>query len=60
MTPLGHLAVCHVESSEAGIWKQHRPEQVEFIHPGMMFEVRRYPVHQMDNQIEIDGMMNGG
>lgn len=37
-TPLHHLAIWLVESSAAMIWRHHRPELVEFVDPGMMFE----------------------
>jgi len=46
------------ELSEATIWRDHRPELVEFVDPGMLFEEGRYPVHQLLKYMEIDGMKN--
>jgi len=57
---LRHLAIWLVESSEARIWRHHRPELVEFVDPGMLFEEGRYPVHPMLKHTEIDSMKNIG
>ena len=59
-TRLRHLAIWLVESREARIWRHHRPELVEFVHPGMLFEEGCYPVHQMLKHTKIDGMMDIG
>jgi len=60
MTPLRHLALWLVESSEARIWRHHRPELVAFVDPGMLFKAGCHPVHQMLKHTEIDGMKNIG
>jgi hypothetical protein len=59
-TPLHHLAIWLVESSEARIWRHHHPELVEFVDPGMLFEEGYYQVHQMLKHTELDGMKNIG
>jgi len=46
-TPLGHLAIWLVESSEAWISRYHCPEMVEFVDPGMLVPEGHYPVHHM-------------
>jgi len=57
-TPLGHLSMWLVESSEARIWRHHDQEQIQFVDPGILFEGWRYPAHQMLQHSEIDGMKN--
>jgi hypothetical protein len=49
-----------VQSSEARIWRHHRPELLEFVDPGMLFKEGRYTVHQMLQHTEIDSMKNIG
>jgi hypothetical protein len=41
-------------------WRHHRPEMVEFVDRGMMFEEGHYPVLQIVKHTEIDGMQNIG
>jgi len=55
-SPLHHLAKWLVESSEDRIWRHHRPELVEFVDPGMLFEEGCYPFHQMPKHTKIDAM----
>jgi len=59
-TPLHRLAIWHVESSEARIWRHHRWEQVEFVDPGLLLEEGCCPVLWMLKHTEIDGMKNVG
>ena len=48
-TSLGRLANWHVESTEATIWRNHHPELVDFVNPGMLFEEGRHHVHRILN-----------
>jgi len=57
---LHHLAIWLVELSKARIWKHHRPELVEFVNPGILFEEGHYPVHRMFKHTEIDIMEDIG
>jgi len=55
-----HLAISLVESSEATIWRHHRPELVEFVDPWMMGEEGWYTVLEMLKDTNIDVMKNIG
>jgi len=55
-TPFRHLAIWIDESSEARIWRHHRPELVEYVDRGMVCKEGRYSVPQMLKYTEIAGM----
>jgi len=55
-----HLAIWLVGSSEARIWRHHRPELVEFVHAVKLFKEGHYPIHSMLKHTMIDGMKNIG
>jgi hypothetical protein len=40
------------------MFSYHFPVLVEFVDPGIMFEERRYPVHQMVKHTEMDNIKN--
>ena len=55
-----HLATWSVELMEGRIWRNRRPELVEFVNPGMLCEEGHYPVDQMLRHSELDSMKNIG
>lgn len=59
-TPLCHMAIWYVQWSETRIWIYHCAEMVEFGDPGILFHEGHYPVYQMLQHTEIDGMKNNG
>jgi len=55
-TPLCHLAIWLVQSSEDMISMDYCPVQDETVDPGMLFEEGYYLVHQMHNHTKVDSM----
>jgi len=53
-TALRRLAIWLVQSSEASIWRHHRPQIVEYVNPGMCIEEGHCPVDQMREYTESD------
>jgi hypothetical protein len=44
--------------SEARIWRHRCPELVEFVNSGVLFEQEYYPVKEILQHTEIEGMTN--